>query len=116
MQVLLHAAKDTDGSSAMAEHLRTVVHHTLDRFGDRVTSVEAHLSSVSGTTRLLHNDVHCLITARLRGQESVVVNEQAHNAHRAIAGAMHKLKSAVDTAIAKHLGNRQPLPRNDEKA
>lgn len=102
MQVLLHADKNTDGSSAMAEHLNTVVQDALGRFGDRVTRVEAHLSDVNGEARIGPADILCLFTARLIGEETVVAQEQALNAHQAISGAMRKLKRAVGEAVARH--------------
>jgi hypothetical protein len=110
MQVLLHADKNTDGSSAMAEHLNTVVADALGRFGDRVTRVEAHLSDVNGEARVGPSDIHCLLEARLIGEEAVVVKEQAHNAHQAIAGALRKLKRAVGASLAKHHPGHQAAP------
>ena len=108
MQVLLHADKNTDGSSAMAEHLNTIVSDALGRFGDRVTRVEAHLSDVNGEARVGPEDILCLFTARLIGEETVVVQDQARNAHQAITGAMRKLKRAVGAALAKHHPGHHP--------
>jgi ribosome-associated translation inhibitor RaiA len=102
MQILLHADPHTDGSAPMAEHLQQVVKDALDRFGERVTRVEAHLSDANGPTKTSSDGIHCTLQARLVGEEPVVVKEHAANAHQAIAGAVRKLKRAVGTAIAKH--------------
>lgn len=102
MQILLHADPHTDGSAAMAEHLELVVKEALARFGQRVTRVEAHLSDAAGPNKSSADGIHCTLEARLVGEEAVVVKEHAGNAHQAIAGAVRKLKRAVDTAIAKH--------------
>jgi hypothetical protein len=107
MHVLLHADKNTDGSSAMAEHLNTVANDALGRFGDRVTRVEAHLSDVNGEARIGPADILCLLEARVIGEEPVIVQDQARNTHQAIAGAMRKLKRAVATALAKHQTGHQ---------
>ena len=107
MQVMLHSDPSNDGSHAMAEHLTLVVKDALGRFGDRITRVEAHLSDVNSDARSSSDDIHCTLEARLQGQGSIVVKEQAGNAHQAIDGALRKLKRAVGAAIAKH-DPRQP--------
>jgi hypothetical protein len=114
MQVLLHADKNTDGSSAMAEHLNTVVSDALGRFGDRVTRVEAHLSDVNGEARIGPADILCLLEAHVIGEVPVVVQDQARNTHQAIAGAMRKLKRAVGTALARHHPGHHTGPAEPE--
>jgi len=102
MQVLLHADPNTDGSELMAEHLKTVVLAAMQRFGERVTRVEAHLSDVHSQARSSSDDIHCSLDAHLVGQDAVVVTDQAGNAHQAIEGAVRKLKRAVGSALGKH--------------
>jgi len=102
MQVLLHSDPNTDGGHLMAEHLTTVVKDALDRFGDRITRVEAHLSDVNGHAKTGSQAIHCTMEARLIGLDNIVVKEHADSAHQAIDGAVRKLKRAVDTEIAKH--------------
>jgi hypothetical protein len=108
MQILLHAGPSTDRSAAMAEHLETVVKAALGRFGERVTRVEAHLSDANGQAKPGTDDIHCMLDARLIGEEAIVVSDSAANAHQAIAGALHKLKRAVGAVIAKHHPRHQP--------
>jgi len=102
MQILLHSSPTTDGSQLMADHVTTVVTNALERFGERITSVEAHLSRVSSQGSSGADDIQCALEARLAGLEPVVVKEHAGNAHQAIEGAVRKLKRAVGTALAKH--------------
>jgi len=102
MQILLHSSPNTDGSQLMAEHVTTVVTNAMARFGERITSVEAHLSGVSSQGTSSADDIQCALEARLAGLEPVVVKEHAGNAHQAIEGAVRKLKRAVGAALAKH--------------
>ncbi|HSW06920.1 HPF/RaiA family ribosome-associated protein [Aquabacterium sp.] len=102
MQILLHSDPHTDGSDLMAVHIKTVVQDAMQRFGERITRVEAHLSDVNSQTRSSTDDIHCTLEARLVGLEAVVVKDHAGNAHQAIEGAVRKLKRAVGTALAKH--------------
>jgi len=102
MQVLLHADPNTDGSHLMAEHLSTVVKGALGRFGERIMKVEAHLSDANGQAKSSAHEIHCTLEARLVGLDTIVVKDQAGNAHQAIEGAVRKLKRAVGTEVAKH--------------
>jgi len=102
MHILLHSDTNTDGSHLMAEHLDVVVKAALERFGERITRVEAHLSDVNGESKSTPDDIHCTLEARLVGLDAVVVKDHAGNAHQAIEGAVRKLKRAVGTAISRH--------------
>ncbi len=102
MQILLHTDPNTDGGELMAAHLNTVVADAMGRFGERITSVEAHLSDADGQARSSGDDVHCTLEARLAGLAPVVVKDNAGSAHQAIDGAVRKLKRAVGGLLAKH--------------
>lgn len=102
MQILLHADPNTDGSKPMAEHVEAVIKDALQRFGERVTRVEAHLSDVKAQAKSSDEDIHCTLEARLVGLDAIVVKNHAGNAHQAIEGAVRKLKRAVSTEIEKH--------------
>ncbi len=118
MQVLLHTDPNTDGSHLMADHLTLVVKDAMQRFGGRITRVEAHLSDDNGQTKTSADEIHCMLDARLVGLDAIIVKEQAGNAHQAIEGAVRKLKRAVGAALAKQdPRNRRPAlgaaPRAD---
>ena len=102
MQILLNTDPHTDGRHEMAKHLETVVHDALDRFGEAITRVEAHLSDANSHVKAGPDDIHCTLEARLVGLDPVVVKDHAGNAHQAIRGAVGKLQRAVSNALAKH--------------
>lgn len=108
MQILLHTDPNTDGSQAMSEHLASVVKHALERFGERITRVEAHLSDANGAAKSSADDIHCMLEARLVGFDAIIVRDQAGNAHQAIDGALRKLKRAIGAVVAKHDPRRPP--------
>lgn len=101
MQVLLHSDSNIQASQQMADHLKSVTKDALDRFGERITRVEAHLADVNGHAKTADNDIHCTLEARLTGLEPVIVKESAGNAHQAIDGAMRKLKRAITGVLEK---------------
>ena len=101
MQILLHSDPNTDGSHRMAAHLQEVVQDALERFGTRVTRVEAHLSDANGKSKAGGGDLQCTLEARLVGLDAVVVKDHADTAHQAIDGAVRKLKRAVASEFDK---------------
>lgn len=102
MQVLLQADPNTDGRHKMQAHLDTVVKDALDRFGERITRVEAHLSDTHSALKPSPDDIHCTLEAHVVGVGPVVVKDHAGSAHQAIDGAVRKLKRAVASEIEKH--------------
>ena len=102
MQVLLNTDPNVDGRQAMGEHLEAVVKDALNRFGEHVTRVEAHITDVNSHAKGSDHDIQCTLEARLAGFEPVVVKDHADNAHQAIIGAVGKLQRAVATTLSKH--------------
>jgi len=102
MQILLHSDPHADGSQLMANHLTTVVNDAMAHFAEHITRVEAHLSEVHSQAKSSPDGSHCTLEARLIGLEPVIVKDHAGSAHQAIDGALHKLKRAVESALAKH--------------
>jgi len=106
MQILLNTDPNIDGGQRMAEHVQSVVKDALERFGEKITRVEAHLSDANSTAKAGPDEIHCTLEARLVGLDPVVVKDHAATAHQAIHGATVKLKRAVATALARHDARR----------
>ncbi|MEJ6004642.1 HPF/RaiA family ribosome-associated protein [Paucibacter sp. AS339] len=112
MQVLLHSDTHIAATQSTSEHLTAVAKDALDRFGDRITRVEAHLSDVKGHAKSADDEVLCTLEARLKGLEPIIVKEQAGNIHQAIDGAMRKLKRSIAGTLEKQDPRGQALPVN----
>lgn len=88
------------GSEKFSDHVKTVVHTALDRFGDRIRRVDVHLSDAVGD-KPGRDDKCCMIEARRDGREPIVVTHQETTMDQAILGAVHSLKRSVETAFGK---------------
>lgn len=108
MQVLLNTDTHVDGRQGMAEYLEATVKEALDRFGDHLTRVEAHVIDAVSHAKTHPVDIQCTLEARLNGLEPVIVKDHAASAHQAIQGAVGKLKRAVATALEKQGSRRGP--------
>ena len=106
MQVLLNTDTHVDGRKAMATHLDAVVREALDRFGDHVTRVEAHIVDLNAQASSHSDQIQCTLEARLAGMEPVVVKDHAATAHQSIDGALGKLKRALATRVERQESHR----------
>jgi len=72
----------------------------LNRFSDRITRVEVHLSDENGG-KFGQNDKKCLLEARVEGKPPIAVTAGANNYEQAVHGAIDKLKSSLDTIFGR---------------
>ncbi len=116
MQVLLNTDTHVDGRKAMAAHLDEVVHTALDRFGDHVTRVEAHIVAGNVQAHTHTDQIQCTLEARFAGMDPIVVKDHAATAHQAIEGSLVKLKRALAARVERQESHRtaaQPPPATD---
>jgi predicted transcriptional regulator of viral defense system len=71
----------------------------LDRFADRITRVEVHLSDVNAQKG--GQDIRCVVEARAAGLDPVAVDDTAEDVERAVRGAAGKLQRALDSRLGK---------------
>jgi ribosome-associated translation inhibitor RaiA len=100
MQVQVNTDNNIQGED-LAPRVRTMVTQALERFGERITRVEAHLSDENGQ-KAGGDDKRCLLEARVAGLQPVAVSHHAETLQQAIDGALDKLKRAVESAIGRH--------------
>lgn len=72
----------------------------LDRFSERITRVEVHLSDENGP-KGGQEDRRCLLEVRLAGMNPIAVTETGATHDKAIKGAIDKLKSTLSSVIGK---------------
>jgi hypothetical protein len=88
------------GSEQSSDHVKTIVHAALNRFGDSIRRVDVHLSDAIGN-KTGHDDKCCMIEVRRDGREPIVVTHQQTTMVHAIHGAVHSLKKSVESALGK---------------
>jgi ribosome-associated translation inhibitor RaiA len=97
MQVLVSSGA---GSEALTERVQGVVAGRLERFQDRITRVEVHLSDLNSQKRG-ERDKHCVMEARIGGMKPIAVSYEAPTLTEAIHVAADKLERAVDHALER---------------
>ena len=98
MQVLVNS--DHLGGEDLTERVRGVVAGRLDRFDERTTRVEVHLSDLN-SSKLGERDKRCLMEARVGGLKPIAVSHEAATITEAIHVAADKLERALDHMFGK---------------
>jgi hypothetical protein len=104
----MHIEVSTDnsihGSETLTNIVKGLVQEELTHLEDHITRIEVHLSDPStGTTG--QEEKHCMLEARLKGQQPTVVKDSAATLEQATKGAANKMKSALESILGK-LSNR----------
>ena len=95
MKIQFNTDKNVTGSKAFRTSTIAVISEELNRFDDRITRLEVHLSDENGN-KFGQNDKRCTIEARLHGLKPIAVTNHADSQELAVTGAVDKLKSSID--------------------
>ena len=100
MLVQLNTDRHVEGREALAQEIEATLSEALDRFSDRITRVEVHLSDVN-SHKGGDADKRCVLEARPKGREPISASHQAPSVDLAMSGATEKLKRALDSTFGK---------------
>ncbi|MGD9841496.1 MAG: HPF/RaiA family ribosome-associated protein [Steroidobacteraceae bacterium] len=113
MLIQINTDHNLQGHEPLNERVHDIVVGALNRFRERITRVEVHLSDENGgkTGQL---DKRCMIEARLEGRNPVAVTHHAATISQAIDGATDKLTVLIDKILGKLHNHRDyavdPIP------
>ena len=107
MQIQLNTDSHIEGHEELAAYVRDVATDALDRFADRITRVEVHLSD-ENSHKGGEDDKRCVMEARLAGRQPTAVTHHAGTVDEAIEGAAGKLKRALESTIDRLQDPREP--------
>lgn len=100
MQIQVNSDHTVKMPEAFAAHIETDVHAALDRFGDRITRVEVHLSDENGA-KSGNNDMQCRMEARCAGRQPVTVSHDGTTLQEAYNGAAKALQRLLETSLGR---------------
>lgn len=95
MQILVNTDRHVEATQPVREEVRATLAKALDRFSERVTRIEAHLSDSNSGAKGGADDIRCLLEARLAGLNPISVQHQAATLEKAVAGATDKLEKVL---------------------
>ena len=100
MQINVNTDNTITKHQGLDEHVESVVHSSIGRFGEQVTRVDVHLSN-ENKEKKADGGQYCMMEARVAGYAPVVVNEHAADLHQAVQNAGSKLARALDSALGR---------------
>jgi len=104
MLIQINTDDNVNHSDVLADSIEAAVRKTLDRFADRVTRVEIHLSDENSDKKSGSANIRCMLEARPEGLQPVAVTDTASTVAQAVDGAVRKMKRSLDSL----LGRRSP--------
>lgn len=106
MQIQLNTDHTITGSEKLGAQLDEKVRGALDRFADRITRVEVHLTDMNGR-KSVGDDKRCTIEARIAGRQPLSVSHDAPLVALAIDGAASKMSRALESLFGKRTAARR---------
>ena len=100
MQIQVNTDSNIEGREKLIAHVRSVVESALNRFSDRITRVEVHLSDQNGD-RSGQDDKRCMMEARLKGRQPTAVTHDAATLQQAVDGAADRIQRSIESALGR---------------
>ncbi len=100
MIVQVNTSNKTHGSADLTLHIESLVAASLDRFGERLTRVEVHLSDENGD-KTRGDDKKCVLEARPANMQPVSVTNVAATFDQAVDGAAKKMERHLDDTFGR---------------
>ena len=104
MQIQINTDRNIEGNANLNERIDATLRQGLDRFLDRITRLEVHLSDEDSSAKSGDDDKRCRLEARLAGMQPILVNHEAPTVDLAVDGALSKLERSLDSVVAKLRG------------
>jgi len=100
MKIQINTDNNIEASDEFIQETQAVVESALERFADRITRVEVHLSDENSSHKG-GSDKRCVMEARLEGMQPVAVTDQADHIEQAVNGAADKLERLLNHELGR---------------
>ena len=100
MEILINTDHNISGSEEMRSYMRADLEESFERFREHLTRLEVKISD-ENAGKEGDNDKKCVLEARLRGMQPVVVTSHANSIDQAVTAATNKMKTSLDTTMGK---------------
>jgi hypothetical protein len=101
MHIQINTDGNIEGNEALIAEAKTAVRETLDRFTEKITWVEVHLSDENSNKKGGINDIRCLLEVTMAGLPRAIASEQAATWEQALNGAADKVKNSLETTFGR---------------
>ena len=100
MMIQINTDRNLSVNKEYESKIKDILLKELKRFDERITRVEVHFADENNSKPGI-DDKKCLLEARLKGLNPIVVQSFGKNYDLALNGAIEKIKAAIDNKIGK---------------
>ncbi|MFB0911437.1 MAG: HPF/RaiA family ribosome-associated protein [Flavobacterium sp.] len=100
MKILLNTDNNILGTEEMREPLTATISDAFDRYSEHITRIEVKFSD-ENSDRDSENDKRCVLEARLKGLQPLVVTGHSNTVESAVAEAIAKMKATLTTVLGR---------------
>ncbi|MFT6826985.1 MAG: ribosome-associated translation inhibitor RaiA [Roseivirga sp.] len=100
MIIQYNTDKTISGDERHQDYFTNQIARELDRYESHISRIEVHISDENGKMEG-RKDIRCLLEARIEGMQPIAVSDQSDDIEQAVSGAIHKIKSALDTILGR---------------
>lgn len=100
MRVQINSDNTIKASEAEVAEMEASVRSRLDRFSDRLTRIEVHISDANADSDV-GNDTVCTVEARPKGLDPVTATDHAPSVGAALSGALGKIVTVLERTFAR---------------
>ncbi len=101
MLIQVNTDNHIDGREKLAAEVQASVESALERFAERLTRVEVHLSDENSRAKTHGDPMRCRLEARPAGQQPVVVTADGATIDQAVSVATKKLEKLLESAFGR---------------
>jgi hypothetical protein len=101
MKIQVNTDRNVEGSEALALSVEAEVRSALERYEDRLSRIEVHLSDQDSEKTGSGTDKRCLLEARPAGMQPVVVTGAAETVDQACRDATQKMLRLLDSKFGR---------------
>jgi hypothetical protein len=100
MKIQFNTDRNIEGNQRLETWVTKRLHEALDRFAERITRIEVHMSDQNGQKNG-QDDQQCRLEARLKGLNPITVTAREATIEKSFSAAISKLRANLDTTIGK---------------
>jgi ribosome-associated translation inhibitor RaiA len=105
MKIQINTDKTISGSENQEDYFTSLITEKLNRFQSHISRIEVHLSDENGKKEG-HDDIQCILEARIEGRDPIAVTCEADTVKNAVSGAIDKVKISLETILGR-MKNRE---------
>lgn len=101
MMIQVNTGRQTPDSAGLTEYVEKLIHDEFDRFADRITRVEVHLTDVNSAAKSGGDDKRCQIEVRMSGLQPLSATNHADSHELAMNGAAGKMLRLIEATLGR---------------